>query len=588
MARFYSRSVLPLFALVTPLICVPIVTADSGLAVSVERGRDVGDGNVLYDTPYDPKHVDAIAFVVPTVAYPYYEIVVPLGDWREGKGASVQKVTVNGVESDSFYVFVDGFSHVQSAWITREANSARNVVLVTRSVWHSGEDANIEVHIGASGLKRPVVKKFHAQAPATGGVPAGWSRYQSFVLHETAGLARTNEPVEFSVTVRAEDCASLERELRLFAVGQGGALSPLPVQMFNAKEFKGRPPGTANPNYLQHPSRSVDAVFLATVPAKESRVYVLLYGNPSAQAEPLPETDLKVMGKPLGAVIENKYFVADLDDKSGQVKSFSPKGRDANPAPKLTNSLTLAAHWNPDSFSDNGYWGHTFAWDPPDETLVTANGPLLFRITNKGRMPSLTPQVYASVTYSFYAGLPYMKVTTVTEVRDELNASAIRNGELVLDSHLVTNFVWQEKNGQLHTIRTAHGPNWQDEWGTRVDQDVPWLAMTNEAEDYGVAEIIDSSIAFSASRGEATTHRPAFYLYYHHFWNVPLTYFTRGWVYPFSDYQRGPILKVDAGSTYVEKMAFYPAYLGQGDKRYTAFVDASTQIRQPLVQRWGR
>ena len=262
------------------------------------------------------------------------------------------------------------------------------------------------------------------------------------------------------------------------------------------------------------------------------------------------------------------------------------KGRDA-PAPLLTNSLARRA-WNPDSFSDNGTWGHTFAWDPPDETTVTANGPIMYRITNRGRMPGVTPQVYASVTYSFYSNVPFVKVTTVTEVRDELNASAIRNGELVLDSHLVTNFVWQEKNGELHTIRTAHGPNWQDEWGTRVDQDVPWLAMTNEAENYGVGEIIQSSISFNANRGEATTHRAAFYLYYHHFWNVPLTYFTRGWVYPFSDYQRGPIIKVDPGSTYVEKMAFYPAYLGDGDRRYAAFIDASTQIEQPLVQRWGR
>ena len=36
--------------------------------VSVEKGRDVGDGNVLYDTPYDPKNVSEVTFVAPTVA----------------------------------------------------------------------------------------------------------------------------------------------------------------------------------------------------------------------------------------------------------------------------------------------------------------------------------------------------------------------------------------------------------------------------------------------------------------------------------------------------------------------------------------
>ena len=140
----------------------------------------------------------------------------------------------------------------------------------------------------------------------------------------------------------------------------------------------------------------------------------------------------------------------------------------------------------------------------------------------------------------------------------------------------------------MRTVRTLHGPNWQDEWATRVDHDVPWLAMTNEREDYGIGEIIQSSLAFNPTRGEATTHRPAFYLYYHHFWRQPLTYFTRGWVYPFSDYQRGPILPVEPGSTYVEKMAFLPFYLRTDGNRYAAIEAASTVIKHPLVQRWGR
>src|SRR5690606_13063269 len=143
------------------------------------------------------------------------------------------------------------------------------------------------------------------------------------------------------------------------------------------------------------------------------------------------------------------------------------------------------AHWNPDSFSDNGKWGHTFAWDPPEKTVVSARGPILFRVTNSGRMPDWTPQVQASVSYSFYASNPAVGVKTVTEVRDPLNANAIRNGELVLDSHLVTHFVWGERNGEIHKIRTAHGPNWQDEWSNRVDHDVRWLAMTHELDDYG-------------------------------------------------------------------------------------------------------
>jgi len=567
----------------------PVRTAPAAEARSAEHGLDVGDGQVLYDIPYNPKQVREIAFVAPTAKHPFYEIVIPLGDWTEGESAAVQKVRVNGVESDSFYVFVDGFSHVQSGWITQKSKSAKNAVLVTRSLWHNGETVTIYVEISAAGAAQNIKKSFTATAPAAGGGPEGWRRYQSLVLSEHAGLARDNEPVEFSLTVRAEDCADLERELRVFAVDSASRkLTPLAVQTFNAKQFAGTPPGTSNANYLQHPSRSLEGVFLANVPARGAKVHLFVYDNPAAPAPEPVTADLTVVGPPLVATVENQFYTVRLDPKCGQIASFELKGRKGKPVPRLSNSLTYAVHWNPDSFSDNGKWGHTFAWNPPEHTAVSARGPLLFRVTNRGRMPDDTPQVYASVSYSFYAHTPYVKVTTITEARDALNASAIRNGEIVLDSHLVDHFVWKEKSGELHTARTVHGPNWQDEWATRVDHDVPWLAMTNEREDYGIGEIIQSSLAFNPARGEATTHRPAFYLYYHHFWRQPVTYFTRGWVYPFSDYQRGPILPVDAGSTYVEKMAFLPFNLHRGGKRYEEIEAASTALRQPLVQRWGR
>lgn len=566
-----------------------IRTAPAAEARSAERGVDVGDGQVLYDIPYDPQRVSEIVFIAPTVKHPFYEIVIPLGDWTEGESATVQKVWVNGVDSDSFYVFVDGFAHVQSGWITQKSKSADNVVLVTRSLWHDAEAVVVEVEISAVGATNKIKKLFKATAPSSGGAPEGWRRYQSLVLSELAGLARDHEPVEFSLTVRAEDCADLERELRLFAVEPtSGKLTPVAVQTFNAKRFPGTPPGTTNANYLQHPSKSLEGVFLASVPANGAQIYLFVYDNGAAAVPIPPASDLTVNGPPVGATVENDFFVVQLDARCGQIASFDLKGRKDKPVPRLSNSLSLAVHWNPDSFSDNGLWGHTFGWNPPDRTTVTARGPLMFRVTNRGRMPDSTPQVRASVTYSFFAHTPYVKVTTITEVGDALNASAVRNGEIVLDSHLISHFVWQEKTGELRTVRTVHGPNWQDEWATRVDHDVPWLAMTNEQEDYGIGEIIQSSLAFNPERGEATTHRPAFYLYYHHFWRTPLTYFTRAWVYPFSDYQRGPILPVDAGSTYVEKMAFLPFYLHRDGNRYAEIETASVALKNPLVQRWGR
>lgn len=575
------------------LLAAALLTAHAARAkdfIDINHGVDVGDGNVRYDIPYDPRRVDSVLFLSPTAQHPFYEIVVPLGDWTEGTNASIHDVRVNGASYESYYLFKDGFAHVQSAWITKKASTAKNIVLAIRALWHNNQPTTIEVDItaaGDDGQSKTVTKTASATAPARGGGPEGWRRYQSVALHEMAGIDRMPEPVEFSLAVRAEKCASLERELPIFRVDRD-TLVPVNFQTFDSQEFHGTPPGTANENYLQHPSKSIEVVFLAEVPANESRVYIAVYDNPGAEPSQTEATDLIVEGDSLNAVVENKFYRVKLDDRSGQIVSFDLKGRDHDPVPTLTNSLSNAAHWNPDSFADNGKWGHTFAWNPPDETIVTTRGPILFRITNSGRMPDATPQVHATVSYSFYAGIPYVKTTTITEVRDELNASAVRNGELVLDSHLVDHWIWEDKDGKIRGLETLHGPNWQDEWATRVDHDVPWLAMTNEARDYGVGAIIQDSIAFNPLYGEATTHRPAYYLYYHHFWGIPVTYFTRGWVYPFSDYQRGPILTVKPQSTYVEKLAFMPFYLHDTGKRYADIQNVSRQLKYPLVARWGR
>ena len=329
-------------------------------------------------------------------------------------------------------------------------------------------------------------------------------------------------------------------------------------------------------------------MFLASVAANASKVYLAFYDNPDAPKPKLAATDLVVEGPALGATVENEHYRVKLHDKCGQIASFELKGREENPVPLLTNSYSRAVHWNPDSFSDNGKWGHTFAWDPPEQTVVTARGPILFRIANSGRMPDYTPQIWASVCYSFYAHTPYVKSSTVTEVRDPVNISAIRNGEIVLDTHLVTHLVWKEKTGERRTVRAMHGPNHQDEWAARVDHDVPWVALTNELEDYGLGAVVEASVAFDPNRGEAATHRPAYYLYAHHQWGIPLTYFTRAWVYPFSDYQRGPIIPVKPGATYVSRMAFMAFSLhGDGD-RYADIERVSQQIEHPLAQRWGR
>ena len=328
--------------------------ASSPVAVSVEKGRYVGEGLVLDPLPYDPKSVGEMTFVSPAPDHPFYEVVAPLGDWDGGAGAAVTKVTVNGIAYPAFNLYIEGEAHYSSTWITRKSPTAKNVVIAVRVPWHNGEAIALEVTCaGTDGEK---VLKAEGQAPASGGAPEGWRRYQSVTLRETEGLAREAEPVEFSLAARAENCGDLAREIRLFSC-ENGILTPTDCQTFGAQEFLGTPPGTSNDNYLQHPSRSINVVFLASVPARGAKVYVAFYDNPHAPALAEPATDLVVSGPSLGATVENSYYRVELHPECGQIASFELKNRGDHPAPLLTNSYSRAVHWNPDSFSDNGKWG---------------------------------------------------------------------------------------------------------------------------------------------------------------------------------------------------------------------------------------
>ena len=107
--------------------------------------------------------------------------------------------------------------------------------------------------------------------------------------------------------------------------------------------------------------------------------------------------------------------------------------------------------------------------------------------------------------------------------------------------------------------------------------------------DYGIGSIMESSLSFNPQWGEATTHWSTFYLYAQFFWNSPVSYCPRAWGYPFSDYQRGPIRPGDAaGTTCVGKMTHRPFFLQRVGARYAEIEAASTALRHPRVQRWGR
>ena len=577
-------------AIILSLICVWISSTSLVPAATVvdKTPQGISVGRIfLPDTiPFDPKTLDTLSCFAPTGERPMYEIAIPIGDWEGGPGASISSVTINGVKCYAYSVYSNGVAHLGTQ-ITQKAQQTKNIIVVAKALWHNSE--HIEAKVKIEHTENAETRTIIGRAPSKGGMPEGTVHYESFALAEEAGLDRKHEPVEISVSVYPEEVATaddqggLASELRLYRITEGGCPEPVPIQIFDT----GGVPGVEHKDsYHFSPSKTVRLFFFAKVSANQSVPYVLTYGSSSPPPSPAPSRTLDIKGKAPGFIISNLFYSCTLDSKSGQIMSIKLNGEANKDVPAFTNSLTRAMHWNPDSYGANGKWGHTFAWDPPDHTVIAADGPMLFRITNSGRMPDETPQVYASVSYSFYAETPYIGVTTVMEVRDRYSASALRNGEVVVDSHLVTHFVWKDKAGRINRIPTLIQAGVLDENAVMTEPDIPWVAVTNEYDGYGMAAIWAKVDAYHREEGTRPVHRPGYFFYNHHAWGTPLTYFTRAWVYPFAYKGRRPNIMVEPGAVYYERGVFYPFRFEPGSD-YEQVERINTVLSQPLLRKTG-
>ncbi len=591
-----------------------------GISVRVEDmepgdGYDVGDINLRATLPFDPQNPPDHLFVSPTEAAPYWWLALRLPDWKGGPNASIASVTIDGRPQTDYYILVNGEVR-HEPWITRRAESASKIAVAIKMLWANGQAYDVAVQIKNDDNRATHHVAF--TAPSGGGGPPGFHCYDSFKLRETAGILRMVEPVEIVVAAERWQTPDLAGEVRLYRYDvNGGVLTPWPCQVFEPRTFSGIPavPQGSEPKgrgRYTTPSQTVRLAFLAlTVPPHSSQIYCAAYGGTPPHTRPALTNELVVStSADGGTVVENGYYRVDLHPQSGQINSFimtdpaescffldslvMPVGqafqrsiqRRGKKIPPFTNSTSDAVHWNPDTFGDNGRWGHAFSWDPPERTHVSADGPILYRITRSGRMPGWNPEVELSVTYSFWAGVPYIRMSSSMRVTDDYGSLAVRNGEMVFDADLFDAFAWKEKSGQIRKIRALHRPDPLIDAPATPAADIPWVALYNTRGRYALGAIALTAHAYDPINGNPSIYRPAYFLYTHPFWARPLNYFVRAWVYPWGYNDRGPVIPVSRGSTYVEDMAFLPFLLDETDPfRPIEMVDRV--LRAPLEIEYG-
>ena len=565
-----------------------------GPIVNQEKGKQFLNDIILNkDYPFDPKKVKRVLFLSPTPEHPYHAIVIPVKDFKGGK-PSLTKLTINGEHPDIYFTFVGGELRFEN-WLSRKATVVEDIVLLAKTTWHNRTKYDIRVEMRAPKVLNPtsdddyvvVTTRHEATSPGRGGAPDGWKYGFTILLSEESGLDRTSEPVNINLLVHQDRVKDLAREVRVMEYqSDDQKFTEIPSQTYNHQRYEGR---GSPPSQWGIPTASCDVFFLADVKANASKIYGIFYGNLDAEI-PDYATDLRVDGEGLGSVVENSYWEIKHHDRSGQLHYYRMKARGRTDIPLLSNTSSGSVHWNPDTYAENGRWGHTFSWDPPENIHILTKGPLLYKFTRSGRMPGYNPEMFVSVTYTYMAHCPYVLMSSVMEIINPYGAQAIRNGEMVFDADVFDHYAWKAKNGERRYLRTLLNPDVGNaEASAEIPVDVPWLCLYNSEGKFAMGALPLHVTNYNRKTGQVALYRPKYFLYSHPQWTRALTYFVRTLVYPFGHAghaTRGPVVQIPEGNVYVEEMAFMPFLLGSEDP-FEPIEVLNEKLRHPLEIQYG-
>jgi hypothetical protein len=520
----------------------------------------------------------AVDFGYPVAGEPWYFIRAEFTDVSAlAKGAwRVSRVSVNGVRVRDFVLYQDGQEVLGPEILGDIAFEVK-----ARFGWQANTSYDMKVELDNPRTKKSAGLAVKVTSPGLKGYwNPDWKNYLSLVVSEENGVDRPSHPVHASIGVLSPYFRSGD-EIRVVRANRAGAdvaYTEIPCQVHDiavwndpqalAVEEKDEKTGLRVVRY--QPTTTFGLAFLSDLKARERATYLVFFNNPAAP-KPAYVSDLRVTGTGLGKTIENAAFRATLNKKSGVIYDILEKSSKTLLEHKLETNGSI--HWNPCVYSPPHAWYHTSDWEDPPFSEVS--GPVFYSMRIAAPLPHY-PNVLSSVTYHFYAGVPYILAETTIEITDNLFVQALRNGEVVFNKKAFNRAGYRTVAGEVQTIdltRTRMHP----EHAVTLRPDIPWVTFYNEAGGAAFANLYLDQMMTNVEGGPASATQPFVYLQ-----NGPWYYLARGLVYSFGTNNQTRMLPVRKGSVYYERSAFYPFAVQKGQgyaDRVNAIFDA---LKQPL------
>lgn len=451
--------------------------------------------------------------------------------------------------------------------------------------WEPGKTYDIKINVRMKKALQPaktdqlLTASQKITAPAAAPVfDAAWKNYKSIVLSETAGLERSNEAVEVLLPFYPDEVNDLKREIRVVSFDPvTKQVTEVPSQVYDIQQYlkeddlapdKDGKPTRQIPVWM--PTVTARVAFLANVPAKRSRVFLIYYNNKNAMVKTYT-TDLHVQGEAPGLQVENEFLSVVLHPKSGHFDQLSLKSKPGVPLfhRKETNG---AIHWNPEIYTPPTPWTHTSDWDPPSH-VSSLTGPVISFSDVWGNLREI-PQVDASVRYEFYPGKPYFISTTNLRINETVQSIALRNAEIVFKRELITEAAWYDViRDSVIVFDVTKMPELTD---IKMQDDVPWISFYNKETGIGFAGI---QLNYSNAGLENRTRllNPFFYIT-----GGPWIYWARALSLSFLSSNMQQMIPVMKGNFFSEKWAYLVYETDKGSQPYAPVLAWQKKLLNPL------
>jgi hypothetical protein len=469
--------------------------------------------------------------------------------------------------------------------LSQDGTHYKNLSIVGWVEWQPGQDYNIRISVRMKKAVRASNDDVWISSVKKVTAPAGvavfdknWKNYKAVVLSETAGINRTKEAVEILLAFYPDEAQQLVRDIRVVAVDpKTHELTEVASQVYDVQEYLKEddlaPDKNGNPTRkvpLWLPTVSARVAFLADVPAKSSRVYLVYYNNADAMVKTY-KTDLQVQGEAPGLQIDNNVFSVDLHSNSGHLDQITLKSKPHDP---FFHRLETngAMHWNPDIYVPPRPWSHTADWKPP-RSVKTLAGPVIAKSEVWDNLRGV-PEVDASVSYEFYPGVPYFISSTCMRINETVNCLALRNAELVFKRELITHAAWYD--AVRDTVVIYDVANMPDLTDLKMDADVPWITFFNKEKGIGFAGI-QLNYANMGIESSPRLLNPFFYIT-----AGPWVYWARGLSHTFLSSNMQQVVPVLKGNVFYEKWAYMVYELDKNNDPFIPIRNWQKLLTHPL------